>query len=122
MARRRPGPFAVFVSTTFTSLVVFAAAARHIEAKAKNDMLRKKRELRQLLMVPFVPYQLLRNNSCVLDAIVNSVRAVAPAREVALLLTDEAIAYTMVLILIIIMVVVCDFKSDEVKNHPSPPL
>jgi hypothetical protein len=115
MARRRPGPFAVFVSTTFTSLVVFAAAARHIEAKAKNDMLRKKRELRQLLMVPFVPYQLLRNNSCVLDAIVNSVRAVAPAREVALLLTDEAIAYTMVLI--IIMVVVCDFKSDEVKNQ-----
>ena len=104
-----------FVTSTFSSLLTFSVAARHAEAKAKLDVFRKKRALLKLPLheVPAVPYQTLRGKTCVVDAVVNCLRAVAPPQEVALLLSDEAIAYAMVLT--IIQVVTCDFKSETTR-------
>ena len=79
------------------------------------EVFRKKRALLKVPLheVPAVTYQTLRGKTCVIDAVVNSLRAVAPPQEVSLLLSDEAIAYSMVLT--IIQVVTCDFKSESTR-------
>ena len=70
-----------FVQTTFTCLFSFSVAARRAESKAKLEVFRKKRALFKvpLHQVPAVAYQRLRGKTCVIDAVVNSLRAAAIA-------------------------------------------